>query len=140
MLRAKAPYPENGPLVSHMLNCYRGDELEPEGRLGRVEAYLKSTVEQAQEALGAQSQVTPRLQQAKGDVRQRANAIWEGLPEQASFLDQLKQDVSYLQQVIEDLGSRLILAVRMFQLEAPVLLSVEAFVFNLPPQPSSFVG
>jgi len=123
-----------------MANCCRGDELEPQGRLRRVEAYLKSTVEQAQEALGTQSQVTPRLQQAKGDVLQRAHAIGKGLPEQASLFDQLKQDVGYLQQVIENLGGRLILAVRVFQLESPVLLSVKAFVFNLPTQPSSFIG
>jgi hypothetical protein len=64
--------------------------LEAEGRLGRVEAYLESTIEEAQEAGGTQSQVTPRLQQVKGDVLQRAHPIGKGLPEQASFLKQLK--------------------------------------------------
>ena len=75
--------------------------MEPEGKLRRVEAYLKPTFEQTQEALGTQSQVTPSLQQAKGDVRQRAHPIGKGLPEQASLFDQLKQDVGYLQQAMQ---------------------------------------
>ena len=79
-----------------MPNCCGGDELEAEGGLRRVEAYLKSTVEQAQEAGGTQSQVTPRLQQVKGDVLQRAHAIGKGLPEQTALFEQLKKDVSYL--------------------------------------------
>ena len=129
-----------GPLVPHVPNCCRGDELEAEGRLRRVEAYLESTIEEAQEAGGTQLQITPRLQQSKGDVLQRAYTFGKDLPEQASFLEQLKQDVGYLQQVIENLGGRLILTVRVFQLESPVLLSVKTFVFNLPTQPPSFIG
>jgi len=48
--------------------------------------------------------------------------------------------MGYLEQVVKDLCRVPILDVGVFQAEPPVLLDIEAFVFNFPSCPSSFMG
>ncbi len=75
-------------------------------------------------------QVTPGFQQAESDILERADTLRESLTKQGALLDQLEEQVGNLEQVVEDFTSGLILAVRVFEMEAAVFLDIEAFVFD----------
>ena len=90
--------------------------------------------------MSTQAQVAPRFQQAESDVFGRAHTGWEGLAKQAALLDQLGEQVGDLQQKVENLTGHRISGVRVFQVEPPVFLNVEAFILDLPAYTPSLVG
>ena len=97
-----------------------------------VKADLAATVVEGTESPGAQSQIAPGFQQAKSDISERTDTLGKSLPKQATFFHQLEEQMGDLEQVVEDLTSGIVLAVRMFQIETAIFLDVEAFILDLP--------
>ena len=52
----------------------------------------------------------------------------------AAFFQQLEEQVSDLEQVVEDLAGGVVLAVRVFQKETAIFLDVETLILDLPLQ------
>ena len=97
-----------------------------------VKADLVATAVEIAESRGGQTQVAPGFQQAKSDILERAAAPGKSLPKQTAFFHQLEEQMGDLEQVVEDLASRIVLAVGMFQQETGVFLDVKTFVLDLP--------
>jgi len=102
---------------------------------GSIEADLETAVGEVAEGNGGQAQVAPGFQQAKSDILERAEALRKSLPKQTAFFQQLEEQMGDLEQEVEDLARRIVLAVRMFQKETAIFLDVETFVLDLPTQP-----
>ena len=107
---------------------------------GGIQADLKATFGQGQEIAGRQGQVAPGFQQAESQVLGSAQTVGEHLAQQAAFLHELEDQVSQLQEQVEDFAGGGVLAVGVFQVEIAVLLDVEAFILDLPTQTATLVG
>ena len=92
------------------------------------------------EHVGRKQTIAPGFEQAKGEILQRAEAAREELLEQTARQHQLKEEVGHLQQKVEDLGGRVVLAVGVLESEAAVLLRVEALILNLPAHAPCILG
>ena len=99
---------------------------------GGVKADLVATAIKVAESLGRQPQIAPGFQQPEGDISERANSLGKSLAKEAAFFDQLEEQMGDLEQVVEDLASGIVLAVRMLQKETAIFLNVEAFILDLP--------
>jgi hypothetical protein len=92
------------------------------------------------ERAGREQTIAPGFEQAKGEILQRAEAAREELLEQTARQHQLKEQVGYLQEVVKDLGGRVILAVGVLEGKAAVRLHVEALILDLPAHAPRILG
>ena len=79
-----------------------------------------------------QPQVAPGFQQAKSDILERAEAAGKSLAKQAAFFEQLEEQVSDLEQVVEDFAGIVVLAAGVLQVETAIFLDVETLILDLP--------
>ena len=124
-----------------MVNLIEGEPNRNNGNLrGIVESDLEACIEDPFQVVWLQAEGAPGLQEPEGDVFCRTHALGKGVFKQTALLDQLKNQASALQKIVEDLACCVILTIGVFQFESPILLDVEAFVFNLPSQPPALIG
>ena len=124
-----------------MVNLIEGEPNRNNGNLrGIVESDLEACIEDPFQVVWLQAEVAPGLQEPEGDVFCRTHALGKGVFKQTALLDQLKNQASDLQKIVADLACCVILTIGVFQFESPILLDVEAFVFNLPSQPPALIG
>lgn len=107
---------------------------------GGIKADLIASGVETVEAFGRDGQGAPGFQETSGNILERANPMWEGAAKQTALFKQLEKDAGDLQQEIEDFAGGIILAVRVFEVEAAVFLDIEAFVFDFPSQASTLIG
>ena len=107
---------------------------------GGIESYLASLCPDLFQKLRSELEVTPCFQEPEGDIFCRSHTSWESFPKETASLDELKKGIGDLQEKVEDLAGCFIVAVGMLQSESPVLLDIEALVFNLPSDSTSIIG
>ena len=92
---------------------------------------------EGQDLDGRAAQIAPGFQQPKSEVLGGADAFRESLTKQATVSDQLTEQMGNLQEEVEDFGGGRVLSVNVFQRVAPTFLIIEAFILNLPAEPTS---
>jgi len=97
-----------------------------------IKADLIATAVEGTESLRAQAQIAPGFQESGSDISERANALGKSLSKETAFFQQLEEQVSDLEQVVEDLAGGVVLAVRVFQKETAIFLDVETLILDLP--------
>ena len=100
--------------------------------LGSIEADLETSFIKARKFFRVYPQIAPRFQQAKSDIFLRANAFWEILAKKASFFHQLKDNMSDLQEKIEDFAGVWVVTIGVLHIVPAIFLHIKTFIFSFP--------
>ncbi len=123
-------------------------DREIDGMLsGTVEAVLHALIRLRLKRVVTQVAVTETLQQATGQIGEaaeqlprRAAAFRRQAPQQAAGFEDLQDHMSDLHQIVVRFEQFRTRAVRVFEIQAAVLLTIETLVLHMPAMSASFRG